>query len=713
MSGMANEKSWERDKTQGSVVRSLRRRLRITPLDRLIIDALVDSRQGVVGSLSRQDVTKAVDEFVGLNGRRQQSYFHAGFRDALFDLGLNADLPARNENRARWYWAGATQGLARAESWDRIVDAYDSVDVVRMLGDGGDPASRMAGGLIVEALWRTGRTSELHVFVGVHLAREPNVYRLMLEAGTESLRSRNPGVARTVFALLIETAELLRPESPSSRDVPTVHRRMAHCLRLLGERQGAEDLLRGLLHDEEDPNIHAMVHADLGLLKGGFALLDEVRMPSDEAARRDLVDRLSDGEEHFRDAVANPDATYACHGHYCLGVLLLADDSRGDERFREADMHLERAHAAIRSGRAYPASLVAQTDLYLGIAKSQLFDAAEIRHAARLIVAGLPGARIPRPFIAATVGSLALSEDGLATVLEPLLESGGDETLDALADAAVMDTCVALAERLHERARRPNRRRSLAAADLRGALRGYLSNGDTHKAREVLDELEQHAVDGSGVTEFLELLGNPDRYEPAWSQEDAAVSSARCLEAAGRYAEALAELRGVFHTYMHRGDFSDASGVLERVEAYGLDQVEYVDLKRRYESATPDGDGEAPVQDRVSPVAVLVVGGNEIQAKMAGRVISKVAARDPQVTVEFVHTGWGSNWNQYAEKVEDRMANCDAVVIMRFVRTLLGATVRAMCGDQDVPWRFCWSGGQGGLVAAILAAGAAARTRGS
>ena len=383
-------------------------------------------------------MTKAVDEFVGLNGRRQQSYFHAGFRDALFDLGLNADLPARNEKRARWYWAGATQGLARAESWDRIVEAYDSVDVVRMLGDGRDPASRMAGGLIVEALWRTGRTSELHVFVDVRLAREPNIYRLMLEAGTESLRSRNPGVARTVFALLMETADLLRSESPLSDDVPTVRRRMAHCLRLLGERQGAEDLLRGLLHDEVDANIHAMVHADLGLLKGGFALLDEVRIPSDEAARHDIVDRLRDGEEHFRDAVANLDATYACHGHYCLGVLLLADDSRGDERFREADTHLERAHATIRSGRAYPASLVAQTDLYLGIAKSQLFDAAEIRHAARLIVAGLPGAEIPRHFIAATVESLALSDDGMATVLEPLLEAGGDETLDALA-AEVLD----------------------------------------------------------------------------------------------------------------------------------------------------------------------------------------------------------------------------------------------------------------------------------
>ena len=711
---MATKKPAAAGSSQQSTAHQPVRRLRITALDRLIINAVVDSRQGVEGALSNQDMNDAVDEFVRMNGRRQQSYFHAGFRDALFDLPHPTALPAQNEKRARWYWSGAIHGWARSELWDRITDVYDSNSIVRQLGDGADGASRGAGICIAEALWKTGRAAELHVFVDLALARRPNVHELLLEAGTESLRLRNPGVARSIFEVLLESNESRRAGSPRARDVSTVRRRMAHCLRLLGEHRGAEELLRGLLLEDRNPDIHAMVHADLGLLKGRFSLLDEVRIPGDKTARRDIVDRLKAGEEHFQDAVAVADATYASHGHYCLGVLALADDGLQDERFRAADFHLERAHAQIRSNRAYPTSLVAQADLYLGIAKLQLFDVGEIRHAARLIVSGLEGADIPSHFIAPTIDSLALSDESIELVADPLLDLGCDDVLDALAETTIAETYGPLADSLWDRARQPNRRKALGAADLRRALRGYLGIGDVEKAREVLDELERLAVERSGVKEFLQLLDEPERYEPAWEEEDAVVASARCLEVDGRYGEAVARLRGVFHSYMQRGDVQNGAGILDRIHGYGLDDAEYNDLKRRYQSSLPEDEPELPeIQEPVGvkPVTVLVVGGAETQARGASRVKSKVTRRDPHTSIEFLHTGWSSNWKQYADEIDRRLAGFDAVVVMRYIRTNLGTRVRAICRERDVPWRFCWSGGQGGLIESVLAASSAARLR--
>ncbi len=708
---MPNKKMERQATEKESAVRSLQRSLRITPLDRLIIDAVVDSRLGVAGALSRQELARAVDEFVDLNGRRQQSYFHAGFRDALFDVPLAAKLPAQNEKRARWYWAGVVQGFARSNSWARIGEAYDSHRTVSELGDGVDAASRRAGICIAEALWRTGRTADLNVFVHVGIARRPDVHELLLAAGTESLRARSPGVARAIFALLMESAESAKSIGPLVRYVPTVRRRMAHCLRLLGEHQSAEELLRGLLRDDGDPDIHAMAHADLGLLKGRFALLDEVRIPDDEAAQHDLVDRLRAGEEHFRDAVANPEATYASHGHYCLGVLALADGSRGEERFEEADRHLERAHAQIRGDQAYPPSLVAQVDLYLGIAKAQLLDAGEIYHAARLVASGLGSATIPSNFIAPTVESLALSDESIAIVAEPLLASDVDVVVDALASTAIAETYAPLSDRLRERAGRPNRRKALVAADLRRALHGYLGVGDIEAARETLDGLEHLAVESFGVMEFLELLDQPDRYEPAWEREDAAVASARCLEVKGQYVEALAQLRGVFHLYMQRGDTHSAAGVLDRVRGYGLERAEFGDLENRYASSIQDDDPEPNDLGNSRPVTVLVVGGNETQARGADRVRSRIARRDPNTSVEFLHTGWSSGWDQYVDETERRLAKCDAVVVMRYIRTLLGKRVRSICRKHEVPWRFCWSGGQGGIVESVLAAAGAGRAR--
>ena len=668
----------------------------------MIINAVVDSNKGVVGVLTERELISAVDEFISLNERRQQSYFHAGFRDALFDRPFNADMQTETERRARWYWAGAIVGLARSKSWERMVEVYESTDIVRALGDGRGQASLMAGEPMAEALWRTAHTSDLHEFVSVRLARRPTVFQLLLNAGTESLRSRAPGVARTLFELLLTVGDSLKGEDPLTQYLPTVRRRMAHCLRLLDEHRGAVDLLQGLLHEEIDPGIQAMVHADLGLIQGRFALLDEVRIPGEEPARRDLVHRLKAGEKHYRDAVASPDAAYASHGHYCLGVLSLADDDLGDDRFQVADTHLEKAHAEIRNDRDYPTSLLAQIDLYLGVAKSQLLDAAEISHAARLIVSGLEGAEIPRHLVGPMVASLACSEESIQMVAEPLLESDNDDVLDALADTEILETYRPISKRLHTRANKPNRRPPSAASDLRLALRGYLGVGDVEAAREVLDELERHAFDDYGVPEFLDIASDPDRYGPAWNHEDAALASARCLEAMGEYAQSLAILRKLFYKYVANSDYLNALGALEQIETYGIDDDEYVDLRRRYDQSKPvqkpDGRGPSPA----TAVKVLVIGGNETQAKSAERVEGKLAARDPQVSVEFLHTGWGSNWNQYLGEAESRIEHCDAVVVMRYIRTLLGRHVRAMCRERGIPWRLCGSGGQGGQVEAVL-----------
>ena len=670
---------------------------------------MVDSKKGVVGVLTERELNNAVDEFISLNERRQQSYFHAGFRDAVFDLSFDADMQVETETRARWYWAGAIVGLARSKSWDRMVEAYESTDIVHALGDGRGKASLMAGELMAKALWRTGRSSDLHEFVSVHLARNPLVFQLLLDAGTESLRSRAPGVARTLFELLLTVGDTLKREDPLTADLPTVRRRMAHCLRLLGEHQGAENLLQSLLREESDPGIHAMVNADLGLLKGRFALLEEVRIPGDEPARHDLVDRLKAGEKHYRDAVASPDAAYASHGHYCLGVLSLAGEDLGNDRFQVADTHLEMAHAEIRrSDRDYPKALLAQIDLYLGIAKSQLLDAAEIRHAAGLIVSGLEDAEIPRHFVVPMVTSLGCSEESIEIVAGPLLESDSDEILDALADTEILETYPLISESLHTRANKPNRRPSMAASDLRLALQGYQGVGDVEAAREVLDELEKLAFEDYGILEFLEILGDPDQYGPAWNQEDASFASARCLEARGEFAESLAILRKLFHKYVTTGELLNALGVLEQIDTYGLDEDAYVDLKRRYDQSKPAQHPERR-DPGAAAIRVLVVGGNETQARSKSQVEAKLSARDPQVSVEFLHTGWGSNWNQYLDEIASRLENCDAVVVMRYIRTLLGRHVRAMCRESGVPWRGCGSGGQGGQVEAVLTVAGVAR----
>lgn len=109
-------------------------------------------------------------------------------------------------------------------------------------------------------------------------------------------------------------------------------------------------------------------------------------------------------------------------------------------------------------------------------------------------------------------------------------------------------------------------------------------------------------------------------------------------------------------------------------------------------------------------VKVLVVGGNEIQSRDAVRVQRKVEQDDSGIEVEFLHSGWDSNWNKHFESVKRKLAaECHAVVILRFMRTQLGRKVRAECSRRQIPWRSCWSGGQDGIARAVGSAAGAGR----
>ena len=683
-----------------------------TTLDRVLIDAVVDARQGIVGALNDDEIDSAVAELLQLNGRRDHSYYLAGFRDAMF--GRQPIRKPENAMQMRWYWAGAVQGWARSESWDRIAKAYDGNEAISLLGDGRDPASSTAVESIVHALRYKGRTAELQTFVKEPaVADSRRLYCLLLDIGTELLRAGDIAEARAILDLLMRVEEESHETDfpPDERPFLETRRRMAHCLRLLGEHLAAHELLLGLLDHDPDPNIQAMVHADIGLLEGHFTLLADIRLPDDRSALADVVERLEKGEKHFRDAV-ELDVRYGAHGHYCLGILALARES-----YEEADRHLDQARAHFRSQpKNYPAAILPRVELYLGIARAQVLASEKLDHASALIVSGLEGGEsFPKFLVGPTVSVLELAPAGFAEVADSLLRSGGDEALDALKHSEVADGQLSLSKALYERAHRQNEGGEGAASDLRDALRGYLKTGDIETACRILDELEVLAARGVGVEAFVELLGESGCYEPAWQKEDAEIARARCYEIEGKYEETFQELLPFFHRFTTRAGMGDesaldeAEGMLRAIRQCGVEPAYLEKLEKRYEAVAGSfGERESGVSENRS-VRVLFVGGNEGQAKADETIRRKVAKRDEQIEITFVRSGWDSNWNVYAKHVERRLPTHHTVVIMRYIRTNLGKHIRKKCGERNIPWRFCWSPGHGGAVETVLKAASAVR----
>ena len=112
--------------------------------------------------------------------------------------------------------------------------------------------------------------------------------------------------------------------SPAERLLLDARRRMAHCLRHLHEHARARELLTDLLRQDPDRDIRAMVHADLGLMAGGFDGLEEVVLPPRRNELGGVLDRLAEGVEQFRESVAM-EAPHSAHGHHCLDALATCD----------------------------------------------------------------------------------------------------------------------------------------------------------------------------------------------------------------------------------------------------------------------------------------------------------------------------------------------------------------------------------------------------
>lgn len=463
---------------------------------------------------------------------------------------------------------------------------------------------------------------------------------------------------------------------------------------------------------EDDPNHLAMIHADLGLVAGKFTGLEDVSLPSRPEDLPNFLERLRAGSRHYRlsSGRRSLDNTvpYAAHADYCLGLLVLADIAREDDRYVKAEEHLNRARTQFSGRRgSYADALVFRTELYLGIARAASFGSGDLAHAARLMMEALEaGADFPRYLIGPVVEGLrAGSEiDELAKFANVLLQRHEDDALDALSESdTVLRECGDVCDHLRERAKGLGRSEA-AAADYRRCLVGYLQAGRLGEAEDVLDWLEDMARHGVGTNEFLELLAGSS-YQSAWDRDDLAIARVRVLETKREtIQDAFRELGDLFWRSLSRNRLHDAKGILERMRYLGV-KADYLEQHERALAARTDESAAEVVHpvDR-TPVKVLFVGGDERQAKAKRAVEARLKRDAPHIEVNFFFPGWSGNLTRNLKNVRGMIERHDALALMPLVRTWLGRHCRKYCDAESKPWRSCWVGGQRAMAESIIAA---------
>lgn len=680
-----------------------------SPLDEVLRRA-IDQAAAELGDGVRFDfVRDLVEEVVMLKPDRRRSYAHLGFLDALEGRTLDLAALGTGPRRRAWYLCGAVEALERAGKRAQIVELFDRFreETSALLGGDHDAGPRVAP-LTYRALVEGGRQAEAVAALGPTCVRRCDVafLRRLLDDAATLLREGRTEEAAPILDLVDqglagaggrgEDVRVLRAEAS---------RRRAHVLRQRGDWTGARERLESVLRDGAGRHA-SRVLTDLGLVACRLRRLADVALPDDASQLKEFARDLEPGRSHFEESARQPHALGG-HGDYVLGLLEVAQG-----RFPEAAAHLDRAVAAMAAEpKVYrPSGLLGRAEAALALALAEGRGATAAERVADLLrnVLSSPHYRPPTWLVQGTLFLLATADGRKAAAL---LEDLGGEWLDAgldiLRGQGVLAHSQVLRERLLARAANKGRRRKDRWDDalaLLAEVRGGRDELHLDHGQRALEALESMADDRPSTERFLTLLEDRDFHDPYWDAEAVEWARVRLLDQVGRTTDAAQVRLGLCHRLLSTDPDRARDEVPELVREVRDRSVPVPDeimvRVRRLDAEAPPAPPARPVQR----AKVLFVGGNEKQKAYADEVRRRVQERHSGVQITFEHTGWSSNWGRELGGIERKVREHDVVVLMRFVRTLLGEAVRRTCSEAGKRWVPCTGHGRDSMIRAIEAA---------
>jgi hypothetical protein len=690
----------------------------LTPLDQVFIDLAIAAVAGQTGARDIDEVAGLGEELQRLNSKRVTSWFHIGFLSALRRQDLPPFSGAGNAIRRAWMIAGWLSGHGRREGVDAYArfEALTESDRHCLLSSRG--AMSEIANTYVSLLRKLDRPSDLKIW----LRYASSAARAEAIAfAQDCLRSDRPSEAASIASLLGSTqgtaTELL--------DVMLVEVTAARMLRNFGQADKRLSILRKVGADlrdgfrdlpEEMPSeiqatllaLERDIRTQWVLCRGKIRRVEEVWI-SPSAADRSVVvmlegisaDLLKEVEE-VSYARSLPLVYLACllvlsrpelqrtHVEACLAA---SAQSIAEAQGRPTSAFGSRIMNRLVVLRAILVSYTSGTGLVDAIASIVAFERREQRlpfHAVQgLIEAGL-----------------SEGVDRVADLIVPRLQADLPHLLssgilaDALANPAV---CTELASHVAEYLRP-------LAGPKQIQVRAELfrtvvdANGPKTEVVQMADELigTAQAYPSSALVAIDALLER-DRWTRVWTEEDFVAIHAELAHGCDETYRSAARARAMGRArYFARHDPDVSEECLELADWLGepLESVSGVRLMiDRLASSQKRADRSQKSQ---SMVRVLFVGGDERQKRLQHKITELVDGKRANVKIGFEHPGWSSNWGPKLERVVARLKDFDAVVLLRFTRTIYGERLRAAIGAAGKQWRPTYGHGAPSIARAIL-----------
>ncbi len=696
---------------------------RFTSLDELLIATVVESASGIEGSQAEDKIFDTVEEVIQLNSDRHRSYFLRGFANTLFGKPMDFNFVEQNVSRRAWLLAGQVKALVRKRDFAAIANLHkdsgqrSNLDEIfsHVNSRATQPAAVMVAEHVFDALWQEDSRQEAirSLQPWVVAASKPTLLIKLLGHATNLVRMRRIAETQLLLDLLEGSLDLLDEESDERR-THVLHniriqckRRRAQCLRASGHFQQGREMLKELLKEHPDAETSEIL-TDLGLAEGNFKWITDVRVPQNPSDCEGMINRINGGIEYYRRALKG-EQTARANTEYVFGVQALLE-----KRWPDAQRYFENAYygASKRLEEYKLAELYKQIQLYYALALILNVEIAQFGVAQELLTAVAKESDQsfwPEWLLKDAIHCVELEPDGCFQLVEWAAQYRPHLLTELIHQENLVLGSPVLRQMLQARAASHGGISSeMLWKDNLVLLNCARRMQNADAAGSALDALETLAVEHPQLREpYIQLISNRSNYDSGWSSWDALESLCVILQEQGNHSQAATELLKIFYHHFKDGELSEADGILERINGFGLEEEVIAEARSKMKLAMQRATAEPTTADKLTEylsantLSILFIGGHETQERYDGYVRAELASRHPRLSIEFMHTGWGGGWGSQFDQFKTKLPRFDLVVVMRFIRTQLGRSVRDYCGQADRPWFPCTGHGRDFIIRAV------------
>lgn len=691
---------------------------RLTGLDHAIMDFILATVIETPGAKTPDQVLRACDEWSRLSTHRIQSYYCLGLAHGFLDESIDGFArPEMNEARSAWYAAGRIAAIQRRQDGAALMQFLSerSRALTALLGSPvaePQPGTRSAARqLLQQSMDFLAQFDCWAALAGITRCAGPYLERRLLEGlyrhTSELVATQRPMEGEALLGVVL-SAEVPVPDELRAR----FRRRRAQVLAQQGKIALARDEFEDLT-DCGHPDVEARAVIDVSLLKAGLTSAAQIKLPEGKGPRVEMWQKFQAVTDAVRVALgAIPEdggAVARADGLSFLAVETYlrwsGHGSSGSKPSSEETLQaVEAALLAIpRANAENQYRLGGTLGLILTIEATLSFERSDLGR-------GMAAwKRVPHE-----TGRLPL--DDLYALVETAM------IVDPPSAESIVDSI--LRHRPASEVRRPDGEWLAASSNLRRshyeAIGQFITTArerfelyealltaarranDREIALKCLDEIYRLGVLEGQAEPVLQLVARSDAWDSLWSRAEAHEALADLCVQRQQRSEALEYLEASFEAALLDADGDYASALLERMREVGLGDTDYTQKAQRL-PAPPAA--AATLRDLIArkvgrPVRIAFVGGDERQAQYDDEIAEMLEDEfDDLVQVEFIHTGWSSNWGRSVDEVTRQCESRDAVVLMRFMRTQMGRTLRERLTR---PWVACSGHGKHCIHRSIL-----------